>query len=402
MFVSRFFLVTVVILPAICSIGLISARDEEERSNPLENERESISNNVRRRRRRRLMDPRTVVPKRNEHFADESTNAYTPEAPDKTYNVGDNYWCKPAQVPPIDYDSCDKSKVMNAIPLRAGLTNGLKFMNLSIIWSLERGNTCVYMDETNSIFPKHLGPFYENYFEPIGLPVDSQDVQTAIKRHRVEILPWEKVWIKSQDRRMQDTIHNIPALGYHNVEGHDLKWNMMKRIWRPIPRIRDNTCSKLEEYIKGEEYLVLSMREGDKTIEGFKFATMEQYIEKVEEVVPLHFDGKVPLIFVATDSCDPLDRLKQMKPEWRIVSECDRVQQHGYVLADQLKWTQAELDEHYEKFFVELFAMAGGKVWIGVTYTNVSWWVYFMREKTEEKTFYVLEGEGSGAVPQAW
>jgi len=398
MFFSRFFLAMVVILPAICSIS--ATGEEYERSNLLEHEggENSSSNNV----RRRLMDPRSVVPKKNEHFADESTNVYSPEVPDRTYNVGDNYWCKPAQVPPIDYNSCDRRHVMNAIPLRAGLTNGLKFMVLSVIWSLERDNTCYFIDETHSIFPKHLGPFYENYFEPIGLPVDSEDVQKATRLRHVAELPWEKVWNKAEDRRMQDTIHNIQTLGYRNVEGHDLKRNMLKRIWRPIPRVRHNTCSRLEEYIQGEEYIVLSMREGDKTIEGFKFATMEQYIEKVEEVVPLHFGGKVPLIFVATDSCDPLERLRQMKPEWRIVSECDRVEQHGYVLQDQLKWTQAELDQHYEKFFVELFAMAGGKVWIGVTYTNVSWWVYFMREKTEEKTFYILEGEGSASVPMAW
>ena len=71
--------------------------------------------------------------------------------------------------------------------------------------------------------------------------------------------------------------------------------------------------------------------------------------------------------------------------------------------------------------------MAGAKVWIGVSYTNVSWvsgyrarreivnfftnladnleqWVYFMRKKTEEKTFYIIDtmGGGTKSVPQMW
>jgi len=387
-----------VVIPSIIFIVLLSAA----RKVTLKNHDDDINSSSSRRRRRRLLDPRSIVPKKNENFANESTNAYTPEPTEKVYNVGDNYWCKPALLPPIDYKNCDTRKIMNAIPLRAGLTNGLKFMILSIIMSLEEENTCLYVDETNSIFPKQFGPFLENYFEPIGLPVESEAVRNAKKVKRVETMPWERVWVKLEHRRVENTINSIKTLGYHNVEGHDLKRNMLKRIWRPTSKLRDLTCTKLEDYIKGEDYIVLSMREGDKTTEGFKFAKMEQYIEQVEEVVPIHFNGKVPLIFVATDSCDPLQKLREMKPEWRIVSECDRVEQHGYVLADQLKWTQAQLDEHYEKFFVELFAMAGAKIWIGVTYTNVSWWVYFMREKTEEKTFYVLEGEGSAVVPMAW
>jgi hypothetical protein len=93
----------------------------------------------------------------------------------------------------------------------------------------------------------------------------------------------------------------------------------------------------------------------------------------VEEIVPIHFDGRTPLIFAATDACEPLEEFKKLRPGWRIVSECDRVVQHGFVLQDHLKWTREQVDEHYSKFFVELLAMAGAKVWIGVAYSNVSW-----------------------------
>lgn len=334
-----------------------------------------------RRPRRRLLDPRSLVQKKNEHFQDFLFDTYSPEATGKIFDVGNNSWCEPPRLPPIDYESCDIGKAINRVPLRAGLTNGLKFILLSVILSLQQGNSCLYIDETDSIFPKESGPFLENYFERIGLSATSNVVVRSSKRHRDKLMKWESVWFKLENRRTQTTIHDIDALHYTNVEGHDLKRNMLKRVWRPLPKVRDATCSKLEEYIKGKEYIALSMREGDKTKEGFKFATIDQYIEKVEEIVPIHFQGKVPLIFVATDSCEPLQRLRNARPEWHIVSECDRVEQHGYILQDQTKWSQEYLEKHYEKFFVELFAMAGSKVWIGVTYTNVSW-VSLTKEKS--------------------
>jgi len=352
--------------------------------------------------KRRLMDFRTILPKKNEHFEDFLKELYKPEVTEKSYNVGDNYWCKPPQLPPIDYESCDTRKLVNEVPLRAGLTNGLKFIILSVIMSLQQGNTCIYIDETDSVFPKQFGPFLENYVERIGLPATSETIKRARRTNRKKFMKWESVWIKMENRRTQNTIHDIEALNYYHVDGHDLKRNILKRIWRPLPKVRDNTCTKLEDYIKGEEYIAISMREGDKTKEGFKFATTEQYVEKVEEVIPIHFMGKVPLIFVATDSCEPLYRLREARPEWKIVSECDRVEQHGYDLQEQTHWSQEYLDTHYEKFFVELFAMAGAKVWIGVTYTNVSWWVYFMRENTEEQTFYLLETEELSTAPLSW
>jgi hypothetical protein len=203
---------------------------------------------------------------------------------------------------------------------------------------------------------------------------------------------------------VEGTVHTLDALGYKDAGGHDLKRNMLKRVWRPLPAVRDATCTQLESYIHGEEYIALSIRQGDKSTEGFTFATVDQYVSQVEEIVPTHFGGHVPLIFVATDDCAPLQELRKVRPNWRFVSECDRLEQHGFVLQDHKKWSKAELDNHYAKFFVELFAMAGSKVWIGVAYTNVSWWVYFMRQKTEEKTFFLLDTKGSGskAAPMMW
>jgi len=93
-------------------------------------------------------------------------------------------------------------------------------------------------------------------------------------------------------------------------------------------------------------------------------------------MVKKKFSGRTPLIYVATNQdCALLEKIRNQKPLWPTVSECD--------LPDQnLKGFTG-----YEKFFVELFAMAGAKVWIGVADSAVSWWVYFMRQKAEKETF---------------
>lgn len=343
----HFFLVVLAAAASLLAVSLL-----------LENEAKPMV-----RRRLLSLDPRSVLQKED----------YQPEAPTKVYNLPDNEWCKPPQFPPLDYSDCNTRGLFNAVPLHGGLTNGLKFVLLSAIKSIEDNGNCFFIDEANSMFPKQFGPFLENYFEPIGLPATSEAVSAAVKERRVTPLPWEVVWIDENKRRIENTIHSIEKLGYDHVEGHDLKRDMLRRLWRPLPQVRDASCSKLEGYIQGEEYLALSIRQGDKATEGFAFATMPEYIDQVEEVVPTHFGGKVPLIFVATDDCGPLRELKNMRPDWRIVSECDRVDQHGFVVQDHAKWSKSDLDEHYGKFFVELFAMAGAKVWIGVAYSNVSW-----------------------------
>jgi hypothetical protein len=291
------------------------------------------------------------------------------------YNIPDNEWCKPPELPPIDYEACDQNSSVNVINLIGGLTNALKFVLLSAIKSLEDGGKCFVVDEKHSIFPTKYGPFLETYFERMGIDPQSENFKQAKIQRRTEKIPWRSVWDDLKVRRAENTMHSVPFLGeeYAKIEGHDLKRNLIRRIWRPLPSLRDSTCKALERHIQGEEYIGISIREGDKSTEGFEFASMQDYINKIEEVVPVHFDGKVPLIFAATDSCDPLKELRRQRPDWRIVSECDNLEQHGFVLQDHRKWSEKQLRDHYSKFFVELFALAGAKVWIGVAYTNVSW-----------------------------
>jgi hypothetical protein len=166
--------------------------------------------------------------------------------------------------------------------------------------------------------------------------------------------------------------------------------------------VREQTCSSLESHGLNEDFITISIRQGDKkSEENFEFATMQQYIDAAEQSVPVHFGGKVPSIFVATDDCSVLQELRKLKPDWRFVryaylnethmpqyliefsstfslfllqyfhnSECDRAKQaeNGFALAEMKGWSQDATDDHFNKFFVELYAMASAKVFIGIWY----------------------------------
>ena len=89
----------------------------------------------------------------------------------------------------------------------------------------------------------------------------------------------------------------------------------------------------------------------------------------------------VPAIFVATDDCTVLKELREARPMWHFVSECDNLsnEANGFVFKDMKEWTEEQTDAHFHKFIAELIALASAKYFIGVSTTNVTYWVYFMR-----------------------
>lgn len=89
---------------------------------------------------------------------------------------------------------------------------------------------------------------------------------------------------------------------------------------RPLPQVREQTCSTLAAHGLKEDFITMSIRQGDKkTEENFQFASMQQYIDAAEQSIPVHFNGKMPTIFVATDDCSVLGELRQLRPEWKFV-----------------------------------------------------------------------------------
>jgi hypothetical protein len=101
-----------------------------------------------------------------------------------------------------------------------------------------------------------------------------------------------------------------------------------------------------------------------------------------------------------------MDEFRSLRPTWRFVSECDKQAQSaaghaGFALADMKAWSQSDTDAHYAKFFVELYAMATAKYFIGVWYTNVSWWAQFMRDP-DRTTFLMLDTPGTSDFALDW
>ena len=316
-------------------------------------------------------------------------------------------WCMPPKEAPLPYASCQDTSVVNSIPLYGGLTNALKMLLLGTILSFEN-DQCFFVDESESQLALRNDPnnafyptssFLERYFEPIGIKPDNGLVEEARRTDRVQVRDWREVWEFRHNRRIEGQYDDIESLRYHRMEGHLLKRVMLQRMWRPLPYVRAQTCRRLEHESLSlqNDFMAFSIRQGDKQTEHFGFATMIQYIHAAERAVMQHFGGRVPTIFVATDDCSVLVELRQLRPSWTFVSECRSKGggDGGFRLGSMLDWTVAETDEHFGKFFVELYAMAISKYFIGVTYTNISWFVYFMRQDRNKDAFEILETPGS-------
>jgi len=360
------------------------------------------------------VDPRTIIMK-EKVVAEDTSSITTTDSGDLTtmtssFNLPPKLvedWCSAPKSFPLPYRDCKNKDIVNSIPLYGGLTNTLKMLLLGAILSFEE-DRCFVIDESTSALPKRVDPanlfnttFLERYFEPIGLSPSDDIVKEA---KEVQARDWKESWDWKHNRRVfrqRDTIH---SLGLINAHGHDLKRHVLKRMWRPLPQVRDRTCSKLEQLFNGsiQDYIAFSVRRGDKfELEHFEFATANQYITAAEKAIVNQFNGHVPIIFVATDDCSIMDEFHTLRPNWTFVSECssDQKQIDGFRLTDMSQWTHDDTDTHFHKFFVELFAMAAAKYFIGVIYTNVTWWVLFMRSSSEgnndKKDFEILKTPGT-------
>jgi Alpha-(1,6)-fucosyltransferase N- and catalytic domains len=296
----------------------------------------------------------------------------------------DNYWCSEPSLDPLPFDECYVDDIIYRIPLFGGMTNAIKMVLLAVIQAYEE-NRCFFIDESTSHlnnFDKthyYENGFYARYFERIGLSNEDPRVQKAQQEKRILSLTWQEVWADAKYRRMYDKLTSIPSLGYEDVPGHELKAIMLRRMWRPLPAVREAACKRVSRLVGNDTYVAMSVRRGDKDTELFDFIDMENYISAAENVFQSRYNNTAQTIFVASDDCTVLSELRSKRPHWRFVSECDNSHQSGFVLTEMEKWKLSDYDSHYEKFFTELFALYGASYVFGVAYTNVAWFIYFMR-----------------------
>ena len=171
-------------------------------------------------------------------------------------------------------------------------------------------------------------------------------------------------------------------------------------MFRLRPAVREHACNRLASQPLNDEYMALSIRRGDKVTEFELVSTVDPYIEKAEGAIQTHFGGRVPTFFVATDDCTVMEEFRQARPNWTFVSECDDVSEaNGFVYKDMKYWTEEQTDAHFNKFITEMIGMASAKYWIGVSTTNVSYWIYFMRDARAHDDTYAFVDKKPGILP---
>ena len=188
---------------------------------------------------------------------------------------------------------------------------------------------------------------------------------------------------------------SIESLFSYNKENIWTKKWMLRRLFRILPKMRDIACSRLAKLGLDEEYIALSIRRGDKSIEFELDTSLQPYIDKAETAVRTHFGGIVPKIFVASDDCSVMKDIRELRPTWEFVGECDNAtEDNGFVIAETLHWSLEQTDKHYEKFITEMIALASAKYFIGISNTNVALFVYFMRHvDATDDTWEFVDGD---------
>ena len=321
----------------------------------------------------------------NSSGSDKSNGAPMP------FNLTDwaHLWCMAPYEPPLDFEQCDSENgVVHEIPLHGGLTNALKFVLLGAIYSLEE-NRCFFVNETNAHLHKRVDKsqefdsFLNRYFEPIGLPASSPIVKKAQEESRIKTLHvLDDLYRDKHRRRIYKDKTSLPQFQYNDFDGHLIKKLILRKLWRPLESVRTRTCATLDKVHRlNDDYIGFSVRRGDKwEKEHVANANLDLYLVEADQIIQQHFAAAAggdapPKIFVATDDCSVLDEFRSNRPSWTFVSECDRQErirdaERGFALDDVPSWTKEQTDAHFNKFFVELYALAIAKFYIGVSTTN--------------------------------
>mmetsp|Transcript_781 Transcript_781/g.947 ORF Transcript_781/g.947 Transcript_781/m.947 type:complete len:394 (-) Transcript_781:12-1193(-) len=297
------------------------------------------------------------------------------------------------------YDKCPSNSTLNIIPFHEGMTTGLRYVLLGALMSFQESRCFAISKDPKKPLDLLSSSILTEYFEEIGLAHDDNFVKKAMMDGRYEVRNWKQLLSDVMLSRIEAIKYDYHTFAYthpkHAVDGLTLKRDFLRHMWHLLPLYRENVCITLkDEEIFDTDYIALSIRRGDlsKKLESVK--TMGEYIRETERVLPLIFDkGQTPKIFVATDDCAMVDILRKHRPHWTIKSQCDQlnIMQKGYSKDELKALTKEQRDEHFRKFFVELYALAFSKVFIGVSHTNVAWFAYMMRPNVDRSTFILLD-----------
>lgn len=346
------------------------------------------------------------------HPIDETTSLRSPQLNSRyTFSgIQNAEWCKPPTEDPLPYDQCKFTDSIFRIGVHGGLTNALHFILKGALWAFEE-DMCFFVDEISPSGSKmayretpegSINPFLTRYFEPIGQPRESENVQQYLKDNKIIDIGYHQIQyheygkasggLQIEDYEGRHKIRDIQPLHLWEKDNIWLKKHILRRLFRIKAGERNRSCARLVSHGLNDEYIALSVRRGDKALEYELESSMQPYIDHAENAIKSHFGGKVPVLFVATDDCTVMEDLRTLRPSWKFISECDKAQndQNGFVIEEMKYWTLDQTDQHYHKFITELIAMASAKFFIGVSTTNVSLFLYWMRAYEQEDDTWVF------------
>ena len=324
--------------------------------------------------------------------------------------IRNSEWCLPPVEEPLPFDKCRHSDTIFRIGVHGGLTNAIHFILKGAIWAFEE-EMCLFVDKIEPQGSKmaeretpegNINPFLSRYFELIGLPVDSDLVQKAKNQHNFFDVGYHQIQFHEYGKHSgglqienypdRQKLRDIQPLELYQKDNIWLKKYILRRLIRFRAEQRNQACERLAVHDLTDEYIALSVRRGDKALEYGVEASMNPYIEKAEMAIKTHFGGRVPMIYVASDDCTVMNDFRSLRPNWKFISECDKAQDasSGFVIDEMKYWTLKQTDQHYQKFIAELIAMASAKFWIGVSTTNVSLFVYWMRQYDQRDDSWVF------------
>lgn len=323
----------------------------------------------------------------------------------------------------LPFKNCNRNSRIFRLDIFGGMTSYLNKILKVAIWAFEE-DACFYIDEeagTDWSKPAKLGyrkpeentiiPFLDRYFEHMG--ISKEQYEDMVKANKI-LSKWspdekDKVFsptiyeinkhafgsdrsqLTEKNDEVRHRLKSLEKISYVNIDNIVLKKLFLRRLFRIKPHILNNSCKILSDRNLDNEYIALSVRRGDKITETELVETVDPYIEKAEIAIQTHFAGVPPTFYVATDDCSVMQEFQEARPNWNFVGECNSVTEElGFVFKEMWFWDIEQTDSHFEKFITEMIAMASAKYFIGVSTTNVSYWIYFMRHVNAHDDSFVF------------
>ena len=266
-------------------------------------------------------------------------------------------WCLENDLPPLNYQDCSPDSILNIIPMMEhDIEQSLKLLLFGAIASATQ-DRCFHIDTRGATFLQ--------YFEPVGLPKYHPVVQSAMEHGRIQVLDRIQDDLNLLSHKEKHTIPNLKFI--EDMDGLVVKKLVLKQLWRPKQNVRQMACVALSEKNVGKAFITISIPPPKHRKEP-----LEKYVEATEFAVRTQFDDKVPNIFVATNDCSNIDRLKSLRPEWTFEGECGEPEE---IAAGET----SEITGHFRQWMIQIYACATGTYFIGEGLNDLSWFAFFLR-----------------------